>query len=229
MFLNLYSFYLSHMNKHILYPGQHQKLSELGLPEFMDPTLSETKRKKARTVQADSWPCSLYSLYFESPPLPFWSGLLPPSLPSPLHAFWPAVTGSTDLPSPLPTKPMVASPSLCIPPKHLSKPCSPFFSSVPSLTTSLHHGIAENNITIQLRFTIDPKKHKKDYQKESHICNLHCGNKLPNDLHTQQSGCVRWFLPCLFRWWPFECRKIPFLFIISPKGTECCQTNRCYC
>ena len=71
------------------------------------------------------------------------------------------------------------------------------------------------------------------YQTESHISSLHCGSKLPNDLLTQQSGCglmgfdynlagtrgcVQWFLLCLFWRWLSECRKIPFIFKILPKG-----------
>ena len=40
------------------------------------------------------------------------------------------------------------------------------------------------------------------------------------------TGCVKWFLTCLFWQWISKFRKIPFLFKILPKGAECCQTDK---
>ena len=78
----------------------------------MDPTLCESHRQKARKVLTHVW-FSIFIVLWISPSLPFWSGwLLPPSLPSPLHAFWPAVTGHTALPSTAPTGMASAGPVL---------------------------------------------------------------------------------------------------------------------
>ena len=41
-----------------------------------------------------------------------------------------------------------------------------------------------------LRINFDTKKHLLSTNSESHISSsLHCGNELPNDLHTHRSGC----------------------------------------
>ena len=113
---------------------------------------------------------------------------------------------------PLLVRPLVADQGACIPIHHLSKLLLPLLSP------------------LQLQY----KKHTMSTNTESPISrSLHCGNELPNDLYTQRSGCelmrldynlpgttgcVRWFLPCLFWQWHCDCRKSAFLFKILPKG-----------
>ena len=58
-----------------------------------------------------------------------WSGLLPPSLPTPLHAFWPAVTSRTVLPSTIPLGQPVPIQSYRMHSSTSLQPCSP--SSLP--------------------------------------------------------------------------------------------------
>ena len=94
LFLNLYNLYPSHMNLHLpriavisvlLYPATAEVIG-LGSPCIQGSHPRKTSRQKIRTVYR-LMGCSLYSEYFESPPLPCWSVLLSPSLPYPLHAF----------------------------------------------------------------------------------------------------------------------------------------------
>ena len=98
LFLNLYNLYPSHMNLHLpkiaviigfLCSSILRATAEvigLGSPCIHGSHPRKTSRQKIRKVYR-LMGCSLYSVYFESPPLLCWSVLLPPSLPYPLHAF----------------------------------------------------------------------------------------------------------------------------------------------
>ena len=118
----------------------------------MDPTPSEIKWKRARTVYTDSWQCSLYYLDFESqpPPSPFW---VVSSLPTSPLPFMP----SDQL---LPTvltfhHPLLASPGACIPPRLLSNPSlAPFYPPCSPASFAI------TKQQIILHFNFDPEKHK---------------------------------------------------------------------
>ena len=110
---------------------------------------------------------------FESSTLPCWSVLLPPSLPSPLHAFWLDVLTILTFHHPY------------------------HFQDLLPLLPPLPHHSSQHCIAATLKY----------------------GNKYLYSL-AWPTGCVPWFLLCLYWRWRSECWTSLFLLKLSPKGTE---------
>ena len=101
LFLNLYNLYPSHMNLHL--PGMAVLIGFLcsSIPQ----ATAEFIGLGSLCIHGYHVVHRIQLFYFESPPLPCWSVLLPTNLLYPLHAFLKDVTDYTNLPSPLPPPP----------------------------------------------------------------------------------------------------------------------------